>query len=106
MKMRDEYTDEFIQQVKDLAVIGLLPVQIAERLDLRGELRRDFLFDINSKHHPLHAAFLETEAHYEGDVLGAIQNLAAGGDTFAQATWAQLNRERQVNKLKSELFGI
>ena len=105
MKPR-EYTDEFIAQVRDLAVIGLLPVQIAERLKLEGSLRRDFLFDINSSGHPLYSAFYAAQSNYEDDVMGAIQNLAAGGDTKAQETWVELNFNRRVDRLKMDLFGI
>ena len=103
---RREYSDEFISKVKELAVIGLLPVQIAERLGLEGDERRDFLLDATSREHPLYTAYLASLANYEGDVTGAIQTLAAGGDTKAQETWLQLNFNRRVDKLKRELFGI
>lgn len=48
------YDEEFVARVKDLAVIGLYPVQIAERMNLVGRERLEFLMDICSKKHPLH----------------------------------------------------
>ena len=48
------YDEEFVARVKDFAVIGLYPSQIAERLGLEGKDRQEFLKDICSKKHPLH----------------------------------------------------
>ena len=104
--MKRRYSDEFMARVLDLAVLGLTPIQIAERLKLSGDMRRDFLFDINSKGHPLFIAYRESVSNGEEDIEAAIQNMAAGGDTDAQELWAKINRQRRIDDIKKELFDI
>ena len=105
MKAR-EYTEEFIAQVKDYAVMGLHPRQIAERMNLEGQQRRDFLLDIASKAHPLHEAFLISRAHSAEDPHATLITLADGGDTDALELLARVNQQRKVDNLKKELFNI
>lgn len=105
MKAR-EYTEEFIAQVKDYAVMGLHPRQIAERMNLEGYERRDFLLDIASKAHPLHEAFLVSRAHSEEDPHATLITLADGGDTDALELLAHVNQQRKVDNLKKDLFDI
>lgn len=105
MKTR-EYTPEFIAQVKDYAVMGLHPRQIAERLNLEGDERRDFLLSIASKGGPLYEAYLLSRAHSEEDPHATLVTLADGGDTDALELLAQDKWRRRVDALKAELFGI
>lgn len=105
MKAR-EYTEEFIAQVKDYAVMGLHPRQIAERMNLEGQQRRDFLLDIASKAHPLREAFLISRAHSEEDPHATLITLADAGDTDALELLARVNQQRKVDNLKKELFNI
>ncbi len=105
MKAR-EYPPEFIAQVKDYAVMGLRPRQIAERLNLEGAERRDFLLDIASKGGPLYEAFLQSRAHGEEDPHATLVTLADGGDTDALELLTKVTWQERVDNLKAELFGI
>lgn len=105
MKAR-EYSQEFIAQVKDYAVMGLHPRQIAERMNLEGAERRDFLLDIASKAHPLHEAWLLSRAHSDEDPLATLVTLADGGDTDALELLTKVNWQSKVDNLKKDLFDI
>lgn len=100
------YDDDFVARVKDLAVIGLYPVQIAERLGLQGTERLGFLIDINSKKHPLHEEFLISRAHREDDMAAAITDMAASGDVDALELDAKLQWRAGVENIKHELFDM
>lgn len=100
------YDDDFVAKVKDLAVIGLYPIQIAERLGLLGSERLGFLIDINSKKHPLHEAFLLSRAHREDDMNAALTDMAASGDVDALELDAKLQWRTGVESLKHELFDV
>ena len=100
------YDDEFVARVKDFAVIGLYPVQIAERLGLEGKERMDFLWDICSKNHPLHEEDLGSRAHREQDLDASLNDLAAAGDVDAPALESYLRFHKEVDNLKMELFDV
>lgn len=100
------YDEEFIARVKDLAVIGLYPVQIAERLNLMGRERLEFLMDICSKKHPLHKEYLISRSHREDDMEAALTEMAAAGDIDALELDAKLTWKRGVDNVKKELFDV
>lgn len=105
MAMRT-YDEEFVARVKDYAVIGLYPVQIAERLGLEGKERLDFLWDICSKNHPLHEEYLLSRAHREQDLDASLNELAAAGDVDALELEAHIRFKKDVDNLKMELFDV
>lgn len=100
------YDDEFVAAVKDYAVMGLHPRQIAERMNLTGLLRRDFLMDIASKCHPLHEAYLMSRAHGEEDPIATLVTIADAGDTSALELLSKINRQAAIDQLKKELFDV
>lgn len=100
------YDEDFVARVKDLAVIGLWPVQIAERLGLQGIDRINFLSDICSKKHPLHEEYLISRAHRDDDLDAAINEVAMSGDVDALELQVQMERQKEVDNLKNEMFGL
>ena len=73
------YEKEFIARVKDLAVLGLYPSQIAERLELVGDM---------------------------DDLDAALNTSAFTGDPKALRLNYELNRQNRLDLLKQKLFGI
>ena len=100
------YDEDFVARVKDLAVIGLYPVQIAERLGLQGRQRLEFLMDICSKKHPLHEEFLISRANRDGDMDAALTEMAAAGDIDALELDAKIRWRQGVENIKTELFDV
>lgn len=100
------YTPEFIERVKEYAVLGLYPIQIAEKLELTGSERVRFLFDINSKLHPLRSAYLIARAHWEEDKEAALTTLATAGDIDALELSAKVEWRKGIENIKNELFDL
>ncbi|MGM9763348.1 MAG: hypothetical protein ACI3ZQ_04950 [Candidatus Cryptobacteroides sp.] len=100
------YSDEFIQKIRDYAVLGLYPSQIAERMGLIGEARRKFLEDIHTENNPLHVAYSISFDSYKGDIDGALNSAALTGDSNALRIVYELNQQDRVDQLKQDLFGI
>lgn len=103
---RRHYDEEFCQKCSDLAVIGLRPPQIAERLGLTGYARENFLFDCANPLHPLHILISQAYVHGEEDIDAALTTMAASGDTDAMELAFKVRRERKYDQLLNELFGI
>lgn len=101
-----QYTDEFIQTVRDLAVIQLTPSQIAERLGLVGPARRNFLVDINQKLHPLHAAYWTAMKDGLADITDALHNAAVYGETDAIELALKVRKDTETEELKKALFNV
>lgn len=100
------YDKDFIAKVKDLAVLGLFPPQIAERLGLVGEDRRTFLHNITDYEHPLCKEYWKSRQNQEEDLEAALQTAAMNGDPKALALAYEVKERRQYDKLAHELFGI
>lgn len=100
------YDEEFVAQVKDLAIMGLYPVQIAERMHLEGEERKNFLTDILSKKHPLHEEYLLSLANRIQDLNASLVEVALSGDVDALELIDEIARKKEVDNLKKELFGV
>lgn len=100
------YDEEFVARVKDFAVIGLYPVQIAERLGLEGKDRQEFLKDICSKKHPLHEEYLMSRANREQDLDASLNEMAASGDVDALKLESYIRFHKEVDNLKMELFDV
>ena len=105
MKFED-HTEEFTNQVKDWAVMGLVPRQIAERLGLEGEERRAFMIAIMTDKHPLHKAYITARQHGMEDTDTALITLADAGDTNALELLYKVRWQDNVNKVKKELFDV
>ena len=101
-----EHTEEFTNQVKDLAVMGLQPRQIAERLGLEGQERLEFLLAVMNPTHPLHKAYLTARQHSEEDPHNALVAMADGGDTDALELLFKSNWQGKVDSVKKELFDL
>lgn len=101
-----EHTEEFTNQVKDLAVMGLTPRQIAERLGLEGEERQEFLMAVTNPNHPLHEAYKLSKEHAEADPYNTLATLADGGDTDALELLAKVNLQRRLDNVKKDLFDL
>lgn len=104
--MRRQYSDEFILKVRDLAVIQLTPSQIAERLELVGSDRRNFLIDINQKLHPLYAAYWTALKDGLADITDALHNAAVCGETDAIELSLKVRKDIRIEELKKTLFNV
>ena len=102
----EDHTEEFTNQVKDWAVMGLVPRQIAERLGLEGEERRAFMVAIMTDKHPLHEAYITARQHGIEDADTALITLADAGDTDALELLYKVRWQDNVNKVKKELFDV
>ena len=100
------YDEEFVQKVKDYATMGLTPRQIADRMELVGDERRDFLMFVATKEHPLHSAFIIYKNNAEQDPHAALVAVADAGDTDALELLAKVSYKAKLDDLKEELFGI
>lgn len=100
------YDDEFIARCKDLAVLGLQPSQIAERLGLQGTERRDFIFDCTDRLHTLHQLVFAAYQHSEDDIQAALTTTACSGDVLALDLAYRVRERAELDDLKKKLFGI
>lgn len=100
------YDQDFIARVKDLAILGLYPPQIAERLGMVGIERAVFLKNITDPDHPLCKEYWKTREHREEDLDAALQTACMSGDPKALTLAYELNEQKRIDKLKSELFGL
>lgn len=101
-----KYEKEFIDQAKDYAVLGLQPVQIAERMGLEGKQREDFLFDCTNKLHPLHLLLNIAYHHGEADIDAAIITMAVSGDVDALELAIKKREQDKYLQLRQKLFGL
>lgn len=104
--MTQGYTEEFVEKMKDFAVIGLSPVQIAERMELEGGERRRFLSDVANEKHPLCKEYRLSAGHHSEDIDAALNMAAVGGDPKALRLEYELRRQDRVDELKRKLFDI
>jgi len=102
----EDHTEEFTNQVKDLAVMGLVPRQIAERLGLEGAERRDFMRAIMSDSHPLHDAYITARQHGIEDADTSLVALADSGNTDALELLYKVRFQNRVDAVKKELFDL
>lgn len=86
--------------------MGLLPVQIASRMGLRGDERRDFLFNICNPKGPLHLAYEEARSQHEEDLEATLVALAVNGDMDAMKLQLDREQQQEYNNLLNDLFGI
>lgn len=100
------YDEKFVAEVKDWAVMGLTPMQIATRMNLRGEERRAFLNSVFSPKGALHDAYLDARDQYEEDLQNTLVARAVNGDMNAMALQLQQNEKAEYNTLLNKLFGI
>lgn len=100
------YDENFIARMKDWAILGLYPPQIAERMNLEGTERQIFLCNILDPEHPLAKEYWKAKQHQEEDLDAALQSAASAGDPKALALAYDVADRRTYNKLAKELFGI
>lgn len=100
------YTEEFVAEAKDYAVLGLQPPQIAERMGLEGKEREDFLFDCTNKLHPLHTLLQIAYNHGEADIDAALITIAVSGDVDALELAIKKREQDKYLLLRKNLFGI
>lgn len=100
------YEKDFIDRVKDLAILGLYPPQIAERLGIVGVERALFLKNITDPDHPLCKEYWKTREHREEDLDAALQTACMTGDPKALTLAYGLKQQQRIDKLKAELFGL
>lgn len=100
------YDKDFIDRVKDLAILGLYPPQIAERLGLVGIERAIFLKNMVDPDHPLCKEYWKTREHREEDLDAALQTACMSGDPKALKLAYELKLQSRVDALKKELFGL
>jgi len=103
---RRQYDEAFIARCKDLAVLGLRPPQIAERLGIIGKERENFLFDCTQNLHPLHILLNIAYNHGEDDLDAALTTMAVSGDVGALELALKKRNEDKYLELRGELFGI
>lgn len=100
------YTEDIVAKMKDFAVIGLSPAQIAERLELEGIERRRFIRDVSDEEHPLGKEYLKSASHHKDDIDAALNMAATKGDAKALRLEYELRHQDRVDDLKKKLFDI
>lgn len=100
------YTEEFVSRMKDYAVIGLSPAQIAERMGLSGEERQKFIRDTSDEEHPLGKEYFKSAINHLEDIDAALNMAAVRGDAKALRLEFELRHQDRVDELKRKLFDI
>lgn len=100
------YDDNFIAQMKDFAVLGLFPPQIATRMGLKGKIRRRFLANISDYEHPLAKEYWKARDTHSEDLSAALATSAIAGDPKALKLAYEVEKQREIDALRLELFGI
>lgn len=100
------YTEDFVSRMKDFAVLGLSPAQVAERLELGGTDRTSFLKDVTNDDHPLSKEFRAAFRHYEENIDAALNTAAIKGDAKALRLNYELQKQDKIDEIKRKLFGI
>ena len=100
------YTEEFVAKMKDMAVIGLSPVQIAERMGLEGSDRLRFLNEVTNEKHPLCKEYRLSARHHAEDIDAALNTAAISGDPKALRLEYELRRQDRIDELKRKHFDI
>lgn len=103
---RCEYSEEFMKEAADYAVLGLQPQQIAERMGLEGRARENFLWDATNPLSPLHELIHLAYEHGEGDLDAALITLAVSGDVDALELALKKREQDKYLQLRKTLFGI
>lgn len=101
-----KYDEDFMARAKDFAVLGLQPPQIAERMQLVGKAREDFLFDCTNTLHPLHILLNIAYAHGDADIDAALITMACSGDVDALELAIKKREQDKYLNLRAQLFGI
>lgn len=100
------YDDNFIARMKDWAVLGLYPPQIAERMGLVGEFRHRFLAHIQDPEHPLAKEYWKARDNHSDDLAAALTSSAMAGDPKALKLAYEVEKQREIDALRHELFGL
>lgn len=100
------YDDNFIARMKDFAVLGLHPPQIAERMGLQGEIRHRFLANIQDPEHPLARQYWAARDNHSDDLAAALTTSAMSGDPKALKLAYEVEKQREIDTLRHQLFGI
>lgn len=100
------YSEEFLERVRELAIVQLTPSMIATRLELHGKARKSFLRDIKAPHHILSEAFHFGRGIGYQDMMDALHSEAVAGDPDCAELVLRASKENRINELKEELFGI
>lgn len=100
------YDDNFLARMKDLAVLGLYPPQIAERMGLAGELRRKFLANMQDPEHPLAKEYRKVRENHTDDLAAALASSAMSGDPKALKLAYEVEKQREIDALRHQLFGL
>lgn len=100
------YEEDFVARAKDFAVLGLEPIQIAERMELCGKRREEFLHDAADPKHPLHLLLFEARQRGDDDLDAALMTAACSGDIDALDLAYKVNQMRTYEQVRKELFGI
>ena len=100
------YDENFISRMKDFAVLGLYPPQIAERMGLAGEERKTFLQHITGFEHPLSKEYWKARDNHSDDLSAALTTSAMSGDPKALKLAYEVEKQREIDALRVELFGI
>lgn len=99
-------TKEFIERCKDLAVLGLRPPQIAERMGLAGKDRSDFFEQVSNELTELHQLLRIAYDNGGYDLDAAIVTSALLGDSKSQEIALRKRREDAYLELRNDLFGF
>lgn len=100
------YDENFVARMKDFAVLGLHPPQIAERMGLSGEERRAFLRHITDYEHPLSKEYWKARESHSEDLSAALATSAMSGDPKALKLAYEVEKQREIDALRVELFGV
>lgn len=98
--------DEFIPQVEEYAGLGYSPERIADLLKLVASRRYAFISRITYPGDTYNIAYREAFADAEKDIDMKLQEKASMGDFDAISALAERSKERIINNLRKELFGI
>jgi len=101
-----DYDNITLVKVRNWAKLKYSPFRISILLGLNKEDREVFLVDIKTDDHPLRKIYDQGVASGEYDMDLTLMKAVEGGDMDAEKAYRDRQKERVIEELKNELFGI
>ena len=99
-------TNRYISNVRTFGALGYDAERIADLLDMHGKTRIELIARLGTPNDELRVAFDNGRAIGEYNIDVQLTKQAESGDTFSVEALSLRAKERKLNDLKRNLFGI
>jgi hypothetical protein len=101
-----EYKSEILQKIRNFGALQYDADRICLLLGLSGNEKNEFLIDFQNEDSTVYQFYNQGEALGEYNVDAELAKLSDKGDAESIELQEKLRKNRKVNKIKSEYFGV